>query len=383
MKTGRLLVISHTAHYRRGEAVAAWGPTTREIDRLAGLFQEVTHLAPLHAGEGPPSALPYEARNVRHAFVPVSGGTGLASKLGVLRAWRLYLRTILRELDRCDTVHVRCPSNIGLLAVLVLWRRREPRRRWIKYAGNWRQPAGENWSYALQRWLLSRGAARALVTVNGQWPDQPAHVRSFLNPCLTEGELTEGAAIGAGKQLALPLRLLFVGRLEDEKGCGRAIEILAKLRRRGVQATLDLVGDGAERPRFEAQAARAGLGQEVRFRGWLPRQQLASVYGEAHIFLFPSSASEGWPKVVSEAMAYGVVPVTSDVRSLPHYMEAFGVGRALDASDTEAFVEAIAGYLTAGDRWKRESRKAIGSAARFSYGEYLVAVRALLGLEAA
>lgn len=383
MKAGRLLVVSHTPHYRRAGSVVGWGPTVREIDRLAELFEEVTHLAPLHSEEAPASSLPYEAPNVRLIFVPPAGGTRWAEKLGLLRVSPIYVRSIRRELDRCDVVHVRCPSNIGLLAVLVLWARRTPRRRWIKYAGNWRQPAHENWSYALQRLLLSRGVARAAVTVNGRWPGQPEHVHSFLNPCLTDEELREGAAVGAGKRMVPPLRLLFVGRLEEEKGCGRAIAIAAELRRRGLSLRLDLVGGGPERTRFEAEAARAGLGEAVRFLGWLPRPRLAELYAEAHILLLPSSASEGWPKVVSEAMAYGVVPVTSDVSSLPQYLEAFGTGRAVAPTNASAFAEVVAGYAKAADRWKLESGNAIGSSRRFSYGEYLRAVRSLLGMEAA
>ncbi len=42
-------------------------------------------------------------------------------------------------------------------------------------------------------------------------------------------------------------------------------------------------------------------------------------------------------------MAYGVVPVASAVSSIPHYLEGFGVGRALAPNDLDGFVEAISG----------------------------------------
>ena len=44
---------------------------------------------------------------------------------------------------------------------------------------------------------------------------------------------------------------------------------------------------------------------------------------QAYLMLFPSE-SEGWPKVLSEGKAYGVVPVTSDVSSIPQYLREFG-----------------------------------------------------------
>ena len=379
---GTILVVSHTAHYLENGETRGWGPTVREIDRLASLFDELVHVAPLHPGPAPASALSYEARNVRHVPVRPSGGTTLLAKLGLLGAWAGYARTILRELRRCDTVHVRCPSNIGLLTILLLAVRRRPQSRWIKFAGNWHPDRTDNMSYALQRWLLRRGVPRAIVTVNGNWPDQPAHVRSFLNPCLTEEELTEGAAVGTSKDLASPVRLLFVGRVEEGKGCGKAIAILERLRGLGVDARLDVVGDGAELAQMKAGTAARGLGDSVQWRGWLPRTALNQLYGEAHILLVPSS-SEGWPKVVGEGMAYGVVPVASRVSSIPQYLETFRTGRAVPPADVQGFVEAISVYVREPKLWKEESRRALEAAARFTYESYLRAVREVLRREAA
>ncbi len=227
-------MVSHTPHHRDGDRLVGWGPTVREIDQLATLFDEIVHVAPVHGGAAPPSELPYRARNVRVVAVPAAGGDSLRSKLDVLRVLPVYADAIWRQLGRCDVAHVRCPSNIGLVAAILLVFRRRPSVRWIKYAGNWRPKSRESWSYRLQRWILDRRLTRSLVTVNGQWPNQPVHVRSFLNPGLTEGEFREGAAVAATKRMADPLRLLFVGRVDAEKGCGRAIEILAALKARGL-----------------------------------------------------------------------------------------------------------------------------------------------------
>jgi glycosyltransferase involved in cell wall biosynthesis len=378
----KIVVISHTEHFLKDGVTVGWGPTVRELDRLASLFDELVHIAPLHSSPAPASALPYAAPNVRHVPVRPAGGTSLAAKAGVIPAWFQYVRVILRELRRCDVVHVRCPSNIGLLTILLLALRRTPRRRWIKYAGNWSPDRPESLSYSLQRWLLRRGAARGMVTVNGRWPEQPAHVRPFLNPCLTEYELSEGAVAGISKDLVPPVRLLFVGRVEEGKGCGKAVAILDGLRRRGVDARLDVVGDGRELAQMKSRTAGAGLGSAIRWRGWLPRPDLNQLYRDAHLLLVPSS-SEGWPKVVSEGMAYGVVPVASRVSSIPQYLETFGTGRAVAPADIDGFVEAIAAYVRDPGRWKAESQRALQAAAGFSYESYLHAVSEALRLETA
>ena len=125
------------------------------------------------------------------------------------------------------------------------------------------------------------------------------------------------------------------------------------------------------------------MAEEIAFRGWLARPSLAEFYSRAHFLLLPSSSSEGWPKVLSEGMAYGVVPVTSNVSSIPQLVAAFRAGRALEARDIGAFVDALAGYARDPDLWKTESRNAADAARAFTYETYLCAVRGLLDLEAA
>jgi glycosyltransferase involved in cell wall biosynthesis len=132
-----------------------------------------------------------------------------------------------------------------------------------------------------------------------------------------------------------------------------------------------------------SRAAAAGLGDRIQWLGWLPRPALNRLYGEAHILLLPSLSSEGWPKVLSEGMAYGAVPVASTVSSIPQYLEMFGAGRALDPSDRAGYIETIAAYVQQPERWRAESRRAMEAASSFSYDRYLGAVREVLRLEPA
>lgn len=64
-----------------------------------------------------------------------------------------------------------------------------------------------------------------------------------------------------------PLRLVYCGRLAERKGVDHSIAAIARARELGAAVTLDIFGDGAERPKLEAQVASAGLQQAVRFHG--------------------------------------------------------------------------------------------------------------------
>jgi glycosyltransferase involved in cell wall biosynthesis len=342
------------------------------------MFDQLVHIAPLHSNDAPESALRYESRHIQVREVVPSGGVGLRNKLAILRQVKSYARAIHHELRDADAVHVRCPANISLVALIVLMLIRHPRRRWLKYAGNWNPVGREPWSYSLQRWLLKNGWHKGVVTVNGEWPNQPSFVHSFFNPCLNEQELLEGRQPSLIKQMTDPVRLIFAGRLDSGKGVGRVLQIVARFRESGGSPLLDLVGDGNERPRFEQQAKNLGINSLVTFHGWLRRPAIAPLYSRAHLIILPSKSSEGWPKVLSEAMAYGVVPLASNVSGIPQYLEKFGCGRAFAPAHLDAFAESIHWYSTHKQAWKQESENATRAAELFSYARHCNAVQHIL-----
>jgi glycosyltransferase involved in cell wall biosynthesis len=376
----KLLVISHTPHYLKEGRFFGWGPTVRELDHLPEIFKRVIHLAPLHQEVAPASALPYQSTRLEFRPLPPAGGGRLRDKLTILIRTPQYLYAILKALREVDAVHVRCPANISLLAIILLACVTRPRLRWVKYAGNWRPTTREAWSYTFQRWWLNKNLHRGVVTVNGQWPEQPKHVHSFLNPCLTDQELIEAGTAAAKKELGGPLRLLYAGRLETAKGVGRAIEVLHQLRQRGIAARLDIVGDGAERSAFEGLVAECELNQVVTFHGWLARAPLNRLFTGAHFSIFPAASSEGWPKVLSEGMAHGVVPVAGSVSSIPQYLSSFQTGRICAPDDVMAFVDALVWYAQHPERWQEESANGVQAAQLFSYSNYLQAVRTIFAL---
>jgi glycosyltransferase involved in cell wall biosynthesis len=368
----KLLIISHTPHYLDQGSPVGWGPTVREIDQLAEDFESITHVAALHPGPAPGSCLAYRSPRVMFRPVRPAGGRSLSAKLGILRALPSYASAISRELKKADVVHVRCPANISLTALVLLSLARRPAVRWVKYAGNWRPTGREAWSYACQRWWLRNRLHRGVVTVNGDWDDQPSHVFPFFNPCLTDAEVERGREAALAKELRSPLRLLYVGRLDASKGAGRAVQIWRRLQEDGVSAELDLIGDGPLREEL------AGAEPQVRCHGWLTRQALEPFYADAHIMLLPTASSEGWPKVLSEAMAFGVVPVAGRVSSIPGYLQRLGCGRAIDPEDIDGFVGAIREYQSNEAAWRSESLAGCRAAPQFTYSRYRQAVKSLL-----
>ena len=359
-----------------GNKIVGWGPTIREINYLSELFSSVVHIAPLHREPAPDSSLPYSSSNIQFREVPFAGGNSFLTKFGILGVLPAYLRAFHEEACKADVIHVRCPANISLTALLWMTAHSHPSIRWVKYAGNWHSYKQEPFSYKFQRNYLMHNWHKGIVTINGRWPKQPSHVYSFYNPCLTEEELAEGYKIAVSKEIGEPVNLLFVGRLEKGKGVDRALRVAGLLKARGVPFHFDMVGDGPERLGYEKLAADNDVRDSVVFQGWMPKMALAKFYAKSHLLILPS-LSEGWPKVISEAMAYGVVPMASAVSSIPQILGELNVGRALPLDDT-AFANKIIEYAENPKIWRQHRDAAILGAPHFSYKKYQEAVAHLL-----
>jgi glycosyltransferase involved in cell wall biosynthesis len=373
----RFLIISHTPHYIRSGEVVGWGPTVEEINHLASFFDTIRHVGCLHNEPAPDSALPYGANNIKLVPLPPAGGATLKDKWQVIRSIPLYLKTIVAEFKQCDAVHLRCPANIPFLALLVLLFTKKPVIRWAKYAGNWGAGRDYPTSYRFQRWLLQSGITKCVVTVNGTWPDQKAYIHSFNNPCLTQEEIYQASPFAERKSLTAPYQLLFVGALNQKKGVERLLKIAATLKEEGFHFTLDIVGDGPDRAKFLETSQLLGLSSDVTFHGWLPRPKISDFYSRAHFLLLPSE-SEGWPKVISEGMAYGVVSIAGGVGSIPEILKNTNAGISITPiDDISMYCESIKEMTIKPQIWSNYSVSATAAAPSFTYEHYLNAVKKL------
>jgi len=107
-------------------------------------------------------------------------------------------------------------------------------------------------------------------------------------------------AIGRDRRL-----LLFVGRAAHEKNIDFLIAVVDCLRRTDPGVLLLITGEGPALPALTADVKRRGLGEHVRFLGYLDRHaELLDCYRAADLFVF-ASRTETQGLVLLEAMAQG------------------------------------------------------------------------------
>ncbi len=137
-------------------------------------------------------------------------------------------------------------------------------------------------------------------------------------------------------------RLLFVGRLSEEKGLHFLFSALAQLKAKGKCYGLDLVGTGPLEPELRATVAALGLEGQVKFHGYIAYgEALLQLYQKARALLVPSLSGEGFPQVINEALAVGVPVIASQVGGIPAFLTHGKTGLLVPPGSVGALVNAL------------------------------------------
>ncbi len=301
--------------YDKQGNINIYEPTLREIEQVAVLFSEVIWVGfnrPNYVfGNGRPTTYP----SIQFKLLMPSGGHTFLSKVRSIVLLPYYIITILGYLITSKNIHTRGPSVPALLTVLLSFFFRN-KTYWHKYAGNWAADQSP-FFYRFQKKLVLR-AAFSKVTINGRWPDQRPHILSFENPCFTSSELELASRDGLKKTFQSPYIFCFAGRLEEAKGVGNLLKACSFLTSSSKISSFLLAGDGAGRKGYEELAKKSLC--KIDFLGGLNRDQLNDVYAKSHFMILPS-ASEGFPKVLAEAAAFGCIPIVTNVSALEQYIQ--------------------------------------------------------------
>jgi glycosyltransferase involved in cell wall biosynthesis len=141
-------------------------------------------------------------------------------------------------------------------------------------------------------------------------------------------------------------RLLFVGRLNTQKG---AADLLDAMARTTHDVHCDVVGDGPDREALEQRARTLGVEARVRWHGALKAHELPALYASALVTVMPSR-EEGLGLVAVESQLCETPVIAYDSGGLPDVVQSEHGGTLLTVGDTAALARAIDGLAEAPDR---------------------------------
>ncbi|RXG12318.1 glycosyltransferase involved in cell wall biosynthesis [Leeuwenhoekiella aestuarii] len=336
----KFAVITHIKHFKKSGEYYSYAPYVREMNLWFQHVDEVLVVGTFSSEKPGAIDLPYKAKNLEFKAVPDFDILGLKSVFKTLRLLPSVLKIIYRTMQEADHIHLRCPGNVGLLGALV--QIFFPHKsKTAKYAGNWKPGVKQPRSYRFQKWILSNTflTKNMQVIVYGDWPKQSANVKAFFTATYTEKDKMEIPR----RKYDLPLRFLFVGSLSPGKQPVYALELVAELIEQGFPSELHVYGEGPERKHLNKVAKELNVEHQLFLHGNQPAEAVKEAYKKSHFLMLPSK-SEGWPKVVAEAMWWGVIPIATPV-SCVLWMLDFGKRGVLLQMDLDSDVKKLQEHL--------------------------------------
>ncbi|MEL1247964.1 glycosyltransferase, partial [Flavobacterium helocola] len=157
-------------------------------------------------------------------------------------------------------------------------------------------------------------------------------------------------------------KFLFIGTLSKGKQPLYVIQLVEELYKRGKNVILELYGEGSLRKELELYITQNNLESIISLKGNHSRETVLKAYQSSHFLILPSK-SEGWPKVVAEAMFWGCVPIASPVSCVSYMMGNGSRGVILqeelnqDVDQIEAVIskqEVYQKMASEGQTWSRQ-----------------------------
>lgn len=256
--------------------------------------------------------------------------------------------SILKNVKSADIVMLRLPSPPSIFVYIYAKMQRKPVIVYVsgdmfallKYKGAKRIVILLIFNFFF--WLTRYMARNTLVFVNGDELLQRLKTDSntcvnFVPSIIKQKDIFKRKAIFSGKDL----QAVFVGRLVKEKGILRLFKSIAELKEKGISVRLNVVGDGPQKQELLRAAKNMEIGDVVEFSGSVPfGKPLFNIYRKADVLVSPSS-SEGLPKTLFEAMAFGVLIIATKVGGIPDLIRRWKVGILIDVGSKKPIVAAF------------------------------------------
>ena len=366
-------IITHVPHTYSNGRYFAYAPYVNEMNIWLKYVEKVIIVAPLKKSERSAIHQKYIHPNIIFIAVPSFSLLGFRAVLKTLYHLPFLLFSIFKAMKRSHHIHLRCPGNMGLLGsfVQILFPKKT---KTAKYAGNWDSNSKQPFTYNLQKNILSNTflTRNMDVLVYGDWKNQSKNIKPFFTATYSENEKLKVAA----KSLNEVIQFIFVGSLTSGKQAIVALKIVEELRNKNYNVNLSIYGEGVERQNLGNYISSNNLSEFVALKGNCHREQMKTIYQNSHFLLLPSK-SEGWPKVVAEAMFWGCLPIVTSVSCVPEMLD-YGNRGLLISDDFDVTVSEICNLLNQQNVYDSKINAAINWSRRYTIDTFEVEIKKLL-----
>ncbi len=366
-------IITHVIHSQINEKYYAYAPYVNEMNLWIQNTDKVIVVAPLKVSEVHPILANYDHNKVQ--FIPALhfSITNFKNIISTLLHLPKICHSIYSAMQQADHIHLRCPGNMGLLGscIQIFF---PNKKKTVKYAGNWDPKSKQPFSYRIQKWILSNTflTKNMQVLVYGEWENQSNNIKPFFTATYSESDKVTVEC----RNLNGILKFIFVGTFSAGKQPLYAIELVRQLKENGHNVQLTLYGEGNEKTRLENYIQSTNCSDYIFLHHFINKTDLIKVYQESHFLLLPSK-SEGWPKVVAEAMFWGCIPLATNVSCVSNMLDTENRGLLLSLNITSD-VKKIAQLIQNESDYQTKINKATSWSRNFTIDKFEEEIKKLL-----
>jgi hypothetical protein len=373
----KLVVVSHKECWSPAPGASQYvtdGGFPVQIKALAELFDSTSVVVPCVRRAQTSGVTPLDMSLELIPLQPLLG-KGLSRKLSLPTWFVRNGRTIWDAIARADAVHAPIPGDVGTIGMVFALMQRKP--LFVRHCGNWLAPRTvAEWFWKLTMELFAGGKNVMLATGGSSNPPsrRNQNIQWIFSTSLKKDRLLRSRSQPFPEAGAL--RLITVSRQEPGKGTDIVIRALPKILTAYSKAILEVVGSGSMLAEYRSLVEKLGLTDRVRFHGKVPQSEISGYLNQAHVFCYPTSASEGFPKVVLEALAAGLPVITTQVSVLPELVKNCGV--VIELATPELLANAVIEVVSNRPAYEEMSSTACSRAAQFTLEAWRDTIKGIL-----
>jgi glycosyltransferase involved in cell wall biosynthesis len=368
----KFLVISDAPTLKKNHFYYAYAPYVNEMN-IWMKYCNTTIVSPTYYKKPLLTSSFFKKPKVKS--IPFLVFTNFSKSFGSFLSMPYIFFIILKEMLRTDHIHLRCPGNISLLATIaqIFF---PSKKKTVKYAGNWDPKSKQPLSYRIQKWIVSNTflTKNCKVLVYGEWGNQSKNVIPFFTASYSKNEIIEIPK----KDLSQLIKFIFVGAFSGGKQPLLSVKTIQNLLVKGYNVQLDMYGNGDRFNDIKDYIEENNLNNNIILHGNKAKDVVKKAYQNSHFLIFISK-SEGWPKVVAEAMFWGCLPISSKVSCVP-YMLGYGKrGTMVDSKIKEKELEkVIIDYLNDEQKYQKQILKAKNWSQKYTLNKFETEIKKIL-----
>ena len=313
----KFLIVTHAIHKVNKDKFYSYEPYVREMNLWGNYVDKIKIITPISNLLPTKIETAYSHNKILLEKIPNFNLLTLKNKLRTIIIIPIILIKIFKGMLWAEHIHLRCPGNIGFLGcILQLLFPNKPKT--VKYAGNWDPKSKQPISYRIQKWIISNTflTKNCKVLVYGEWVNQSKNIKPFFTASYLSKEIQEVE----NKKFNKEINFIYVGAFTIGKQPMLSIKVIETLASKGYNVTLHMYGNGELFEESKNYVVNNKLDKFIILYGNQSKNVVKEEYKKSHFLIFISK-SEGWPKVVAEAMFWKCLPISTNVSCIEYMLD--------------------------------------------------------------